>query len=137
MHLLRQFSPSMIVVVTPSNIDSLRYKTRCKFTTVLIVKSLFQAWIIKKYIWHLWTYFQKYWAMDTASLTNSIAQKQCSSYQSERKLSRIVTRRLKNIIMENLLLFTTIIGVVLGFIVGFAVREAEPSENARMWLGNV
>ncbi|KAL4220033.1 Excitatory amino acid transporter 2 [Mactra antiquata] len=46
-----------------------------------------------------------------------------------------VTKRLKNIFMENLLLFTTIFGVAFGFIVGFAVREAHPSENAKMWIG--
>ena len=43
--------------------------------------------------------------------------------------------RMKTVIMENLLLVTTMTGVFLGFGVGFAVRETHPSESALMWIG--
>ncbi|XP_064635549.1 excitatory amino acid transporter-like [Lineus longissimus] len=36
---------------------------------------------------------------------------------------------------DNLLLILTIVGIVLGFIIGFAIRPLEPSEDALMWLG--
>ena len=36
---------------------------------------------------------------------------------------------------ENLLLVLTLVGVLLGFAVGFGFREANPSEDALMWIG--
>lgn len=36
---------------------------------------------------------------------------------------------------ENLLLIMTLIGVVLGVGLGFAIRQADPSANSLMWLG--
>jgi hypothetical protein len=36
---------------------------------------------------------------------------------------------------DNLLLILTIVGIILGFIIGFAIRQLEPSEDAIMWLG--
>lgn len=45
--------------------------------------------------------------------------------------------KVKRVLMENLLLVTTMLGVFLGFVVGFAVRETHPSESALMWLGKL
>lgn len=39
------------------------------------------------------------------------------------------------LLKQNAVLFLTLIGVVLGFAVGFGVREAKPSSDALMWIG--
>ncbi|XP_060600908.1 excitatory amino acid transporter-like [Ruditapes philippinarum] len=44
-------------------------------------------------------------------------------------------RKVRSVFLNNLLLFSTLIGVAFGFLVGFAVRISQPSENALMWLG--
>ena len=38
-------------------------------------------------------------------------------------------------VKQNLLLLSTIVGVSMGFVVGFSVRPARPSEDTLMWLG--
>ncbi|KAK3580084.1 hypothetical protein CHS0354_001218 [Potamilus streckersoni] len=54
-----------------------------------------------------------------------------SSSMSSRRRKEGCVRFLK----KNLLLLLTIFGVVLGFALGFSVREAHPSETVIMWLG--
>ena len=41
----------------------------------------------------------------------------------------------KAILAENAVLLLTLVGVVLGFAIGFGVRELEPSQDALMWIG--
>ena len=41
----------------------------------------------------------------------------------------------KTLLKENAVLVLTLIGVVLGFAVGFGVRELNPSDDALMWIG--
>lgn len=48
--------------------------------------------------------------------------------------SKLSTMCLKTI-KRNLLVILTIVGVVVGLIVGFSVREANPSADAIMWIG--
>lgn len=50
-------------------------------------------------------------------------------------LGERILRKIKSAILNNLLLLFTLLGVGLGFVVGFAVREIHPSESALMWLG--
>jgi hypothetical protein len=39
------------------------------------------------------------------------------------------------LLKQNAVLFLTLIGVVIGFALGFGIREAHPSSDALMWLG--
>ena len=48
---------------------------------------------------------------------------------------RPVRMRVKNFLLANLLLLLTCAGIVLGFVIGFSVRELSPSKDALMWLG--
>ena len=43
--------------------------------------------------------------------------------------------KLKGVVTNNLLLFSTIAGVLVGFGLGFAIRETEPTEDTLMWVG--
>ncbi|XP_053405000.1 excitatory amino acid transporter-like [Mercenaria mercenaria] len=72
--------------------------------------------------------------MEKAHLTNGHAVFMHDTYRKSSTCRR-TCRKIKNVILNNLLLFSTILGVGVGFIVGFAVRETHPSENALMWLG--
>ena len=42
---------------------------------------------------------------------------------------------IKNWVMENLLLVLTLVGVLLGFAVGFGFRTMRPTADALMWIG--
>ena len=48
-----------------------------------------------------------------------------------------LSQKIKQNISDNLLLYLTLIGAFLGFIIGFAVRESMgvPSKDTLMWLG--
>ena len=41
----------------------------------------------------------------------------------------------KSLMKENIVLFLTLAGVVLGFAIGFGVRELNPTADALMWIG--
>ena len=72
--------------------------------------------------------------MGKTELTNGSTFSDYKPYYRRSKWYKVV-RKLQNVILDNLLLFTTILGVGIGFIIGLAVREANPSESALMWLG--
>ena len=46
-----------------------------------------------------------------------------------------VQYKIVHIVKENFLLLTTIVGVLLGFLVGFIARRFSPTENAFLWMG--
>jgi len=39
------------------------------------------------------------------------------------------------LLKENLLVVTTLLGAAVGFSIGFGVRSLQPSEDAIMWIG--
>lgn len=47
----------------------------------------------------------------------------------------LILYKIKKWMLDNLLLVLTLVGVILGFVVGFGFREAHPSEDALMWIG--
>ncbi|XP_053403402.1 excitatory amino acid transporter-like [Mercenaria mercenaria] len=72
--------------------------------------------------------------MEKASLTTGESKYKPDDEQ-EISLCIRVLRKIKSVFLNNLLLFSTLLGVGFGFVVGFAVRATQPSENALMWLG--
>ena len=44
--------------------------------------------------------------------------------------------RIGKTLTDNLLFVLTIAGILVGFAVGFGVRELQPSEDVIMWIGN-
>ncbi|KAL4220663.1 Solute carrier 1 (high affinity aspartate glutamate transporter) [Mactra antiquata] len=68
---------------------------------------------------------------EKATLTDGTKMKEEKSTSCGRKF----VQKLKTMILNNLLLVLTLLGVVLGFCLGFGVRITYPSENTLMWLG--
>ena len=48
---------------------------------------------------------------------------------------RSLVPKLRIFLAANLLLILTCAGIVLGFVLGLAVRELQPSKDALMWIG--
>ena len=48
---------------------------------------------------------------------------------------RSLAPKLRIFLAANLLLILTCAGIVLGFVLGLAVREFQPSKDALMWIG--
>lgn len=45
-------------------------------------------------------------------------------------------KKILEVVHRNLLVLLTVVGVLVGLIVGFAVHSASPSQDAIMWIGN-
>lgn len=74
--------------------------------------------------------------MEKESLTNGNAVRSNSVGEMKNTSKfRNVLARIKTVIMNNLLLVLTLLGVVLGYFIGFGTRKTNPTKNALMWLG--
>lgn len=58
-----------------------------------------------------------------------------SSEESIDSKCGLILYKTKKWMMDNLLLVLTLVGVILGFAVGFGFKAADPSPDALMWIG--
>lgn len=49
----------------------------------------------------------------------------------------VISRGWRAYLKQNAVLLLTLLGVVLGFAIGFGVRELNPSDDALMWIGKI
>ena len=72
--------------------------------------------------------------MEKSSLTTGLPVTHSADRKRASRRGRWWRKFVKGL-LDNMLLVSTIVGVFVGFGLGFAVRTTHPSEDALMWLG--
>lgn len=65
---------------------------------------------------------------------NSVTSNSVGEKKNNSKFRNVFVK-IKTVLINNLLLVLTLVGVVMGFLIGFGARQTNPTENALMWLG--
>lgn len=68
--------------------------------------------------------------------TESYFVSQSSEMDSRSPLARLLTRIVR-FLLKNWFMVTTILGVIVGFLVGFHLNQSKPSEQTKLWLGTL
>ncbi len=84
--------------------------------------------------------------MSAADASDGVAcdRNDCSLLQSEKaaadsasapRETTTTCRRVANTLRKDLVLLFTVVGIVVGFTIGLAIRPANPSKDVLMWIG--
>lgn len=58
------------------------------------------------------------------------------SFDGARRRACCLASKITKFIGDNLMLILTFAGILVGFSLGFGIREANPSKDALLWIGN-